>query len=410
MTRDMQISTLSNGIRAISIPASGPVCHCALVVGAGARDEADDEHGLAHFVEHTIFKGTRKRTAHQILNRLDEVGGEINAYTTKDETAVHASFLQEDFNRAAELIADILFNPTFPKKEIDKERDVIIDEITSYQDSPSELIFDEFEDLAFAGTPLGHNILGDASSVARFSAADAEGFVRRAHTTDRMAFVFVGPLPPIRVVAVAERHFGGRPATRRAAGGGRGVDVFGLFDKTVERDTRQGHVVLGFRAPDCHSDDRLSMAVIARLLGGPSMNSRLSVALRERRGIAYNVETDYTPFDDTGLFTIYFGTDPQNIPVSMDVVARELDRLCQAPMSQAAFARVLRQYVGQRLIEADDGESVMLAAARAVIFHGRALTLAEAAEEVRRTVTPESVMRVAREVLGGGKMSRLIYC
>lgn len=406
----MQISTLSNGIRTICIPAPGPVCHCALLVGAGARDEAEDEHGLAHFVEHTIFKGTRRRTAHQILNRLDEVGGEINAYTTKDETAVHASFLQEDFNRAAELIADILFNPTFPKKEIDKERDVIIDEITSYQDSPSELIFDEFEDLVFAGTPLGHNILGDARSVARFSAADAEAFVRRAHTTDRMAFVFVGPLPPDRVVAVAERHFGCHPATRRGEGDGRRVETFGLFDKTVERDTRQGHVVLGFRAPDCHSDDRLSMAVIARLLGGPSMNSRLSVALRERRGIAYNVETDYTPFDDTGLFTIYFGTDPQNIPVSMAVVGREIDKLCQAPMSQAAFARVLRQYVGQRLIEADDAESVMLAAARALLLRGNAQTVAETAELVRQRVTPESILRVARGVLGGGKMSRLIYC
>lgn len=409
MNEALQISTLSNGIRAICLPAPGPVCHCALLVGAGARDEQDDEHGLAHFVEHTIFKGTSRRTAHQILNRLDEVGGELNAYTTKDETAIHASFLQEDFDRAAELIADMLFCATFPAKEIDKERDVIIDEISSYQDSPSELIFDEFEDLAFAGTPLGHNILGDVSSVARFSSADAVRFVRRTHTTDRMAFVFVGPLPPSRVEAVAERRFGRHPATRRGEARRR-ADTFALFDKTVERDTRQGHVVLGFRAPDCHSDDRLSMAVLARLLGGPSMNSRLSVALRERRGIAYNVETDYTPFDDTGLFTIYFGTDPQNIPAAMTVVARELDKLCQAPMSQAAFARVIRQYAGQRLVEADDGESLMLAAARAVVLYGRARTVGEVVDEVRRGVTPESLMRVARAVVGEGRMSRLIYC
>ena len=405
----MLVSTLPNGIRVVHLFAPGPVCHCGLVINAGSRDELEDEHGLAHFVEHTVFKGTAKRTAHQILNRLDEVGGELNAYTTKDETAIHASFLEDYLARTAELIADMAFCSTFPAKELDKERDVILDEITSYQDTPSELIFDEFEDLAYAGTPLGHNILGTASSVSSFTADDARRFIARAHCTDQMAFVFIGPTKRGKLIRVAERYFGQHPANTRPARRP-GVDAFNIFDKRKERDTHQGHVLLGFAAPDCHSEDRLSMAVLSNLLGGPSMNSRLSVALRERHGIAYNVETNYTPFDGAGLFTIYFGTDGQNISRSMSIVRREVDCLLQSPLSTARFAKVMRQYVGQLLMSVDDSESLMLAAARSVVIYGQSLSVYEMAGVVRERVTPESLLAVARKVLAPDKMSRLIYC
>lgn len=404
----MAVTTLENGIRLVSLRAPGPVARCALVIGAGSRDETETEHGLAHFVEHTVFKGTGKRRAHHILNRLDEVGGELNAYTTKDETAIHASFLKDDLPRAAELIADMAFNSTFPAAELDKEREVIMDEITSYEDTPAELIFDEFEDLAFAGTPLGHNILGTAESVGSFTGDDARRFIGRAHTTDRMCFAYIGPASETQVARVAERYFGKAGATTHgdAQGCGHGI---ASFDKEASRGTSQAHVVIGCAAPDLHDADRLEMNVISNLLGGPSMNSRLSVALRERHGIAYNVETNYTPYADTGLFTIYFGTDGQNIARSMALVRKEVDSLCQSALTERQFAKVIRQYCNQIIMSADDSESLMLAAGRNAVVYGDSAGAEEMANAVRERVTRESMLRVAQKVLGRGEMSRLIY-
>lgn len=404
----MQVFKLNNGIRAIHLAAPGPAARCALVINAGSRDELPTEHGLAHFVEHTIFKGTSKRRACHILSRLDEVGGELNAYTTKDETAIHAAFLEDDLARAAELIADMAFGSTFPAAELDKEREVIIDEITSYEDTPSELIFDEFEDLAFAGSPLGHNILGTPDSVASFSGDDARRFIARTHTTDRMAFVYIGPHSVKRVRQVAEKYFGSVPSRTGRADRDK-VSGFAKFDKEVDRNTSQAHVVLGCAAPSCFDADRLEMNVLANILGGPSMNSRLSVALRERNGIAYNVETNYTSFDDCGLFSIYFGTDRQNIDRSMRLVRKEIDRLCQSPLSPVQFAKVIRQYVNQILMSADDSESLMLAAGRSAILYDEVLSVYEIAAMVRERVSPDSLLRVAQRILGHADMSRLIY-
>ncbi len=404
----MLVTPLSNGIRVVAIFAPGPVARCALVINAGSRDENDDEHGLAHFVEHTIFKGTRKRRASHILNRLDEVGGELNAYTTKDETAIHAAFLEDDLNRAVELIADMAFNSTFPERELQKEREVIIDEITSYEDTPSELVFDEFEELAFANTPLGHNILGTPDSVSSFSGNDARRFIERTHATDKMTFVYIGPQDYKHVLHVAQRFFGNieprSPRPQRAQ-----VSSFARFDKSVDKGTSQAHVVLGCPAPHNHDAQRLEMNVLSNILGGPSMNSRLSVALRERNGIAYNVETSYTSFDDTGLFCIYFGTDPQNIERSMRIVRREVDKLLQAPLSTTAFNKVIRQYVSQTLMAADDSESLMLAAGRSAVIYGEVLSVYEIAALIRESVTPESLLAAARQFLAPDNMSRLIY-
>ena len=402
------VHSLPNGIKVVAIPAPGPVCYCGLVINAGTRDELPGEQGLAHFVEHTIFKGTSRRSASHILNRLDEVGGELNAYTNKDETAVHASFLDKYFERAAQLISDMVFDSVFPEREIEKEKDVIVDEITSYLDSPAELVFDEFEDLAFAGTPLGHNILGTPESVQSFHAADALRFCLREHSTDQMAFTVLGNIPEDKVFRVAEKFFGsrsprlGRQPRQRALS-------FAKFDVVQQRDTNQAHVVLGAKAPDCMDDDRLLMSVISSLLGGPSMNSRLSVALRERNGIAYNVETNYTSFDDTGLFTVYFGTDPQNVNRSLRIVRRELDKLCQAPLSASQLNRLLRQYVSQLLMSADNGENIMLSAGRAAIVYGQALSLTEMADVVSRSVTADGILRVAQSVLAPDALSSLIF-
>ncbi len=405
----MQPIALSNGIRVVSLYAQGPVARCALVVNAGSRDELESEHGLAHFVEHTVFKGTSRRRASQIINRLDEVGGELNAYTTKDETAIHAAFLHEDFNRAAELIADMAFNSTFPERELAKEREVIIDEITSYEDTPSELIYDEFEQMAYAGTPLGHNVLGTPETVTRFTSDDALRFMGRTYTTDKMAFVYIGPHTEKQVMHVAERYFGIVP--RRTGRPERGVvSQFAHFDKTIDKGTSQAHVLLGCPAPSNRSNRRLEMSILSSILGGPSMNSRLSVALRERNGIAYNVESSYISFDDTGLFSVYFGTDQQNIERSMRIVRREVDKLQQSPLTTTTFKRVMHQYINQTLMSADDSESVMLAAGRSVALYGEVLSPYDIANQIREHVTPETLLDAARGYLTPGNMSRLIFC
>ena len=403
------VHTLHNGIKLVHIPAPGPVCRCGLIINAGSRDESENEHGLAHFVEHTLFKGTTRRSAHDILNRLDAVGGELNAYTTKDETAIHAAFLEHDLRRAVDIIADMAFNSTFPSRELDKEREVIIDEITSYEDTPAELIFDDFEDLAFAGTPLGHNILGTPASVASFTPDEARRFVARTHATDQMAFVYIGPHKPDAVMRTAEACFSHLP-TRQPRPHRVEARSFAHFDKRKDRQTSQAHVVLGCHAPDSFAPDRLEMNVLANILGGPSMNSKLSLALRERNGIAYNVETNYTSFDDNGLFSIYFGTDPQNIDRSMRIVRREVDKLRQSPLSEAAFAKVIRQYANQTLMSADDAESLMLAAGRSANVYGQVLSLFEIASLIRERVSPESLLHAAQRHLDPDSFSRLIYC
>lgn len=402
------LTFLNNGMRFVHMPHQGEVCRCALVINAGSRDEAPDEPGLAHFVEHALFKGTERRAAHHILSRLDAVGGELNAYTTKDETAIHAAFLPEYLDRAAELIADMAFRSTFPDKELDKERDVIVDEITSYQDSPAELIFDEFEDEAFQGNPLGHNILGTPDAVARFKGEDAARFVGTNHTTDQMAFVFIGNVPQSKVERVAQRHFGSvTPSARREPRAS--ALSFRLFDKVLSKSTSQAHVVLGTKAPGRHDEERVELNVLANILGGPSMNSRLSVALRERHGIAYNVETNYNAFDDVGVFSIYYGTDAQNLEKSARIVSCELERLTQSALSPAQFASVMRQYTGQLLMSADDAESLMLAAGRSAIAYGKVLSVPEIVRMVREKVTAGSLLDVAQKYLNPKGMSRLTY-
>lgn len=403
-----QISKLANGIKVVYVPCPGPVCHCGLVINAGTRDELPGQHGLAHFVEHTVFKGTSHRSAWQILNRLDEVGGELNAYTTKEETAIHASFLKEHFDRAVELIADMVFNSRFPEKEVNKEKEVIIDEIGSYKDNPSELIFDDFEDCAFAGGPLGHNILGTPESVSSFTGADALTFSRANHLTSQMALAVCGDVGWDKALRTAERWLGSHQERCGTAHRTR-QETFAHFSETISKETAQGHVLLGSKAPDCRSEDRLAMSVISNMLGGPCMNSRLSVALRERNGIAYNVETNYTSFDDTGLFTIYFGTDSNNISRSMKIVWRELDRLCQSPLKPATFARLMRQYTGQLMMSADDGEGLMLGAGRAAIVYDEAATLEEMKAYILDCVTPEDILRVARQTLAPEAISTLTY-
>lgn len=399
--------TLPNGIRIVHVSSQNNVCYCGLIINAGTRDEQPNEYGIAHFIEHVIFKGTNKRRAYHILNRLDEVGGELNAYTTKEETAVHAAFLSDDFERATELIADMVFNSTFPEKELAKEKIVIADEISSYKDTPSELIFDDFEDKLFAGSPMGHNILGTVESLASFTGAEVRQFMQRCYNTDQMVFSVLGNLKWEKIIRIAEKYFGciaenKRTRTREKNGNST------FFRERQNRETHQGHVVLGHIAPSCFENSRLPMFVLNNIIGGPCMNSRLSLILRERNGIGYNVETEYTPYTDIGLFTVYFGTDSDNIDKSLRIVERELTRICNEPMTEIQLNKVKRQFIGQLLMSTDNGESQMLSVGRSVLLYGEADDIQTSCLRIK-DVSADDIINVAREVIVPEKLSQLIY-
>lgn len=402
-----KVHTLQNGIRVVHIPSQSEVCYCGLLTNTGTRDEDPDEYGIAHFIEHVIFKGTQKRTSYHILNRLDEVGGELNAYTTKEETTVHAAFLSRDFERATELIADMVFNSVFPEKELAKEKIVIADEISSYKDTPAELIFDEFEDRIFAGTALGHNILGTFESIARFDADRVRRFMQRCYNTDQMVFSVLGNMTWEQVVRQAEKHFGAIPKNLRSYERKK-LKFKAYGSERQNRDTHQGHVVLGHIAPSSTDVERLPMFLLSNIIGGPCMNSRLSLVLRERNGIGYNVETEYTPFTDTGLFTIYFGTDSENIERSLRIVDKELQRICDAPLTEVQLRKAKRQFVGQLLMSADNGESQMLSVGRSVMLYGEADDIATSCDRINE-ITATDVLKVARKVVDPQKLSSLIF-
>lgn len=402
------IHTLQSGIRVVHIPTTSDVCYCGLLVNCGSRDELDSEHGMAHFIEHTIFKGTTHRRAFHILSRLDEVGGELNAYTTKEETTVHAAFLRRDFERAAELIADMLFCSTFPERELAKEKEVIADEIASYKDTPSEMIFDEFEEQIFNGHALAHNILGTAESIAAFDAQSVRQFMQRCHNTDQMVLSVLGSMPWTQVVRIAEKYFGAIAANPRQYKRS-GIGQYQPTTVRRSRDTHQGHVVMGNIAPDAFDNRRVAMFMLSNLLGGPCMNSRLSLVLRERNGIAYNVETSYTPFTDTGLFTIYFGTDAANIERSLRIVNREMQRLCSEPLSAVQLRKAKRQIIGQMRMSADNGESQMLSVGRSVMLYGIADDIEESCRLIE-SVSADEIQQVAQQVINPERLSSLIYC
>ena len=309
--KEFETYTLSNGIRGIHRQVRSGVTHCAMVVNAGSRDEQRGEYGIAHFVEHALFKGTTRRKAHQVNCRLENLGGELNAYTTKEDTTLHATVLRRDLSRAVELIGDVIFNSTYPERELAKEREVIADEINSYKDSPSERIYDDFEDLIFKGSELGHNILGSKSTIARISTENMRSFVGRTYTTDQMVFSSIGNFSAATAQSVAERYIGGFEPTKREFERVAPAP-YEVFDQRLSRHTHQAHGIIGTRGYSIRDERRLPLALALNILGGPSANSLLNILLREKHGLSYNVEATYTPYSDTGIVGIYFSSDHDN--------------------------------------------------------------------------------------------------
>ena len=364
-----QTVTLPNGIRIIHEQNPINVAYCGYAIDAGTRDEQADEQGMAHFVEHLIFKGTRKRHAWHILNRMENVGGDLNAYTNKEETVIYSAFLKEDFLRAAELLTDIVFNSTFPQNEIEKEVEVIIDEIQSYEDSPAELIFDDFEELIFPDHPLGRNILGKPEQLRNFRSEDALRFVNRYYKPDNLIFFVQGNLDFNRIVRSMEKVTAGIPFsttenyTRQAPG------PYHPRQVVLHKDTHQAHVMIGGRGYNAYDERRTGLYLLNNILGGPGMNSRLNVALREKRGLVYSVESNLTAYTDTGTFCIYFGCDLKDTDRCIELVQKELRNLRKQPLTTSRLNAAKKQIIGQIGVASDNFESNALDMAKSFLHY-----------------------------------------
>lgn len=404
---ELLFDTLGNGIRLVHYRLPGIVAHCGLVINTGSRDEFFQEHGIAHFIEHMLFKGTRKRKSYYILSRLEDVGGELNAYTTKEETAVHASFIKEDYERAVEIIHDIAFNSVLPEKEIEKEKDVVIEEINSYLDNPAELIFDDFEELIFADQPIAHNILGTISTVKSFTQKKLSDFISRNYNTDQMVFCSVGNIPDEKVLRLFRKYFEAVPKNERDK---RVTRSWKYESSTVVKkmDTFQNHCIIGNIAFDLKDEKRLVMFLLNNILGGQGMNSRLNISLREKNGLAYNVESAYNPYCDTGAFSIYFGTDIQHLERSIRVTLNELNKLRTIKLGIIQLSKAKNQIKGYLARGYENHENLMLSLGKSLLVFDRIESLEETCLKIDK-ITSSELLAAANEIFDPGRLSTLIY-
>ena len=398
---------LPNGLRIIHKPTLSKVAYCGFAIDAGTRDEEENEQGMAHFVEHLIFKGTEKRKAWHILNRMENVGGDLNAYTNKEETVVYSAFLTEHLERAMELLGDIVFHSTFPQHEIEKETEVIIDEIQSYEDTPSELIFDDFEDLIFRNHPLGRNILGKPDLLRGFRSEDVLSFTRRYYQPGNMVFFVQGQYDFKKVVRLATKYFSDVPAvdvvSRRVP-----PPLYVPEQLTIAKDTHQAHVMIGSRGYHAFDDKRTALYLLNNILGGPGMNSRLNVALRERRGLVYTVESNLTSYTDTGAFCIYFGTDLEDMDTCLRLTYKELKRMRDNKMSPSQLAAAKKQLIGQIGVASDNFENNALGMAKAYL-HYHKYESSESVFQRIEALTAEQLLEVANEMFAEPYLSTLVY-
>lgn len=392
----MERFTASGGLRVATRRVKSTVECCGVAILAGSRDETDDEQGLAHFVEHTIFKGTLRRRSHHVINRMEAVGGELNAYTTKEETFVYTLAPAGNLARSVELIADLVTNSTFPAAELDKEREVVAEEIDSYLDSPADAVYDDFEDKIFAGSQLGHNILGTKSSIARFDTDCCRRWVATHYVAPKMVFFYTGPASAARVQMLVERYFmlpsGVAPARDRVA-----PPVAGRFTETRSVDSHQAHTVMGCRVGGLYAPGRHALALLNNILGGPGMNSRLNVALRERRGLVYSVDSSLTLYGDCGLLSVYFGCDSEDVELCRELVEREVDRFRTSAMTDRSMAAARKQYIGQVTVADVSIEQSALALGRCEL-RGLAYLSPEERRAMMESISPDALMAAAESL------------
>ena len=365
-----------------------PVAYVGVMVGAGTRDEQPEENGMAHYIEHCVFKGTAHHSARQIIHAIEGIGGEINAYTTKEETTFYAAILAEHIQLTLHLIAEMILEPTFKKEETDKERMVIMDEIESYNDQPSELIYDDFENLVFAGSSLALPILGTKKTLKHISSKPdfAKQWMAQHYTPERMVVFCQGNVKPERFFRLAEKEFGGVTITHREHRRPRELRISAPErERSFKRHTHQVHAMLGGKAYAIGHEHQLAMFLLNNILGGGSLNSRLNLSLREAKGLVYTVESTYTPLSDTGYWCVYWACDPEDYVQSLALVRKELDKLRNVPLSEAALQKALVQLRGQLAISAQNQENSALALAKSMLYRGCAPEWQETMEKIAQT-------------------------
>lgn len=402
-----QTTILNNGLRVIHHYVPNKTAHCGLLINTGSRDEQEGEHGMAHFIEHVIFKGTRKRKAYHILSRLEDVGGELNAYTTKEDTCIYATFMANHYERALELFSDIVFHSVFPEKELEKEKDVVLDEINSYRDSPAELIFDEFEEMIFRGYPIGRPILGSEASVQSFDRNRVLAFIRRNYLPARMVISSVGDIPFEKLVGLIERYFSDAPNDKTPLVREKPL-CYQPQTQVVEKDTYQSHCIVGSVAYDYTQENRLALSLLVNLLGGTGMNSWLNLHIRERYGLAYNIEASYTPYSDTGTCLVYFGCEKESARRCLELCRKEMRALYEAPLGPLQLKRAKNQLRGQLTIASENFENQMLSNGKSFLIFDKIDSLEDVYAQLE-AITPDLLQRVAREIFDPARQSVLLY-
>ena len=418
--------TLSNGLRVIHLPSTSPVVYCGYEIAAGTRHEMPGDEGLAHFVEHVTFKGTERRSSLQILNTLERVGGDLNAFTVKEDTVYYAAILKEHLAKAVDVLTDIVFHSTYPQTEIDKEVEVICDEIESYNDTPAELIYDDFENILFEGHPLGHNILGSADRVRQFKTADALRFTRKYYTPMNSVFFAYGDVDFGNLVKLLEKQALPQPLQKGTTHpqslpkgtthpqslprGGKSDVISGSASNFIirEKQTHQAHVMIGNRAYDIHHPLRIPLYLLNNILGGPGMNARLNISLRERNGLVYTVDSSMVSYSDTGLWAVYFGCDPHDVKRCLRLVRHELDKIIEKPLTDSQLKAAKRQLKGQIGIACDNREQFALDFGKSFLHYGWEKDITSLYSQIDE-VTAAQIQQVAQELMAEDQLTTLIY-
>ncbi len=409
---------LDNGLRIIHLPSASQVVWCGYDLAVGSRKEQPGEEGLAHFCEHMTFKGTERRSALQVINALESVGGELNAFTNKEDTVFYAAVTKEHFTKAFNLLTDIVFHSQYPQQEIDKEVEVICDEIESYNDSPAELIYDEFENLVFKGHPLGHNILGTADSVRSFTTADALRFARRHYRPENAVFFVYGDIDFKRLCKEMRNeelgmgnddYLSNSDSVYRSNQHSSSLISHSSLNKTItlNRNTHQAHVMIGAKAYRFDNPRRMTLYLLNNIIGGPGMNARLNLSLRERHGLVYTVESSMAAYSDAGVWSAYFGCDHHDVNRCLRLVRRELDRMMLRPLSASQLSAAKRQLKGQLAIACDNREQFALDFGRNYLHHGNERNLDVLFRKID-AVTAEDIQKVAGELFPADNLTILI--
>ena len=405
--------TLDNGLRIIHLPSDSKVVYCGYQINAGTRDEEPGEEGLAHFCEHVTFKGTERRKAWHILNCLESVGGDLNAYTNKEGTVYYSAILKEHIARAVDLLSDIVFHSVYPQAEIDKEVEVICDEIESYNDSPAELNYDEFENILFKDSSLGHNILGTAEQVRSFTTEDALRFTRKLYRPDNAIFFAYGDIDFKKLVKLVGRALADDDSGKLAAEKlpknypSVGEEIAGQTI-VMQKNTHQAHVMIGTRAYDVNDDRRMPLYLLNNILGGPGMNAKLNLALREHNGLVYTVESTMVAYGDTGTWSIYFGCDEHDIKRCLRLVRKELDRMMEKPLSDSQLKAAKKQIKGQIGVACDNRENFALDFGKSFLHYGWEKNVDCLYEQVE-AITSQQIQDVARELFDKNRLITLIF-